>query len=257
VTHQRADRASAQHGRRRWLVLAIGVALAWGLASAQDRNPSGENTRALALLGAGSYRDAITVYSALLTGHPADLGRDEWLYNRARAFYHLDGLSQAADDLETLLNEYPASPLRPFAHRYVGACYAREGRYLTAAREYLRAWALSESPNLDSVVVASLSALIDVTVHLADITPAISELPKARLRELTRRMAPELTRARRFDAAIDLALTLGDSITAEHVRLTARGNPGPIAIALVVPLSGSRIEEGIRIARAARAALDQ
>jgi len=183
------------------------------------------------------YADAVRVFQELTGRFAGSPQADLFLFQRAKAEYHLGRLSEAAASFSYYIDRYGTKPEAPYAWYFLGNAQYRTGRASTALRSYLHAYASSQDERLDRLTSNAVRAVLREARTIAINSDAFDELPSDRRCRAVALVARELAdrgdieQARLMSAGCGQAGFRRDSNQSSEL-------PDALTIAVAAPLSG-------------------
>jgi len=106
----------------------------------------------------GRYAQAVPAFDTLARRYPDEPTGSIFLFYRLKGQYYLGQYREAVSTLEYLKGEYPAFMYAPHVAYFAANCRYKLGDLAVAIGHYLDSYSRSQSEQLDSLVVKSLSA---------------------------------------------------------------------------------------------------
>jgi len=237
------------------LLLLLQFGAGGALAESIDDAPAvvAEYARGKRLLREGNYLEAARVFGQLAERNPASGNLDLFLFNRARADYHLGNQAQALSEFNDFTERYPASTYVAHARWFIGNLYCRRGQITRAVRSFVEAWGASRDNRLTSLVESSLIELLSAP-EATGIGPAdLASLSDGRRCQLAERLGLGLESRGKVQAAREVRALCGAVSGREH----GSAPRGDLEIAVVLPFSGDLQSFGEEIYQGAVVAADQ
>ncbi len=226
---------------RVWLALLLLVFAAVGVRGddiTDEPDAVSAYTRGLRLMRESNYLDAARTFHDLADKFANSPNRDLFLFNAAKAEYHLGDLPKANATFDELLTQFPDNSLRPFVKFFQGNILYAQGRIQRALDTWTTAYPLAQiDDRLRSLTRASITAAV-----LADETRLnllrIDSLPRDLRCELARHIADAFSEEKRLTAAQQALALCSDMDRAVKSQLDSSIARQNIEIAIVLPFSG-------------------
>ncbi len=187
----------------------------------------------------GNYFDAVKTFAELEARFADSKNLDLFVFNRAKARYYLGNYSEASAAFSYFISRFVASPLLPYAHFFLGNSFYLNNEVSKGVREYLRAYRLSTYPDLDKLLVATLTSAFKNASTLSLGEADLEQLPDDKKCALAKPLAGIYAQLGETKRASDLFALCGEKLSPGTVTDIEKRNPNaPLDIAMVLPLSG-------------------
>ncbi|UCG60493.1 MAG: penicillin-binding protein activator [Candidatus Zixiibacteriota bacterium] len=223
------------------LALILAGILLTDPAAAENLNDSPDAValyaRGKRLMREKNWFDAADVFQELEGRFPGSPNIDLFVFNRAKARFHLGEHSEAAAGFNYFVSRFPESPVIAHAYHFLGNALYLKGDINRAVRAYLTAYRLSRNPELTQLVSASLLGAFRNASSLSLGAADFEDLPVDRACALIKPLSEIYLQRGESSRAADLLAICGDKIDSSAISSPSKGSAG-IQIAMVLPLSG-------------------
>ena len=223
-----------------WLLILLATTLQ-AEADTIDDSPEAVSgyTRGQRYLREGNWSEAAKVFADLESRFPDSKNLDLFVFNRAKARYYLASYGEASAAFSYFITHFASSPLIPYAHFFLGNSLYLSNDVSGGAREYLRAYRLSESDDLDKLLVSSLTTSYRNASSLSLGEADLTQLPGPKKCALAKVLADIYVSRGETRRASDLIALCGQKLDVTSTSAGANNaDNGALDIAIVLPLSG-------------------
>ena len=223
-----------------WLLILLATALQ-AEADTIDDSPEAVSgyTRGQRYLREGNWSEAAKVFADLESRFPDSKNLDLFVFNRAKARYYLASYGEASAAFSYFITHFASSPLIPYSHFFLGNSLYLSNDVSGGAREYLRAYRLSESDDLDKLLVSSLTTSYRNASSLSLGEADLTQLPGPKKCALAKVLADIYVSRGETRRASDLIALCGQKLDVTSTSAGANNaDNGALDIAIVLPLSG-------------------
>jgi branched-chain amino acid transport system substrate-binding protein len=187
----------------------------------------------------GNFFDAVKTFAELEARFANSKNLDLFVYNRAKARYYLGNYSEASAAFSYFISRFTTSPILPYAHFFLGNSLYLNGEVNKGVKEYLRAYRLSEDPDLDKLLVSSLVSAFRHATTISLGAPDLEQLTEAKKCALAKPLADIYVEIGETKRASDLLALCGEKLSpGSEAGIERKNAAGPLDIAMVLPLSG-------------------
>jgi branched-chain amino acid transport system substrate-binding protein len=221
------------------VVLSAGIT---GRAETLDDDPAvvSEYARGKRLLREEDYLEASRVFRQLSEQNPESPNLDLFVFNQAKAEFHLGNFAQAESLFLGFVSHFTSSPCLPHARFFLGNTYYLRGNLDKAVAAYIEAYGESKDSRLSDLVVQSLTDAIAGATSVRLSASLFENLSLDRRCALTGLLADSLAVRQKYQVARELAAICGRTIAyPDSASVPSASEIGPsLDVAVMLPFSG-------------------
>jgi len=221
------------------LLVVMIAGLSWADSLDDDPQAVSLYAKGKRLLREGDWYGAVRLFEELEARFPHSKNLDLFLFNRAKARYHLADYADARAGFGYFVSRYPNSTLVAHAWFFLGNARYLGSDISLATRAWLKAYALSRDDQLDRLTTSSL---IESFRNAASINLGQSDfegIGEAKKCRLVRKLAKILLERGEFNRAGALLGICGEELNLSDEQSTRfQTAKQRLEIALLLPLSG-------------------
>ncbi len=223
-----------------FLVLAVVLLAASAMAQIDDDDETRSlYARGQRLMRQGDWLGAAKTFEELAGRWPQSPNLDLFVFQRARASYHLGELAAARAGLEYYLERFEDSPESPYARFFLGNIAYRQNDLQQAVLDWIEAYRHSRDSRLDRLVRSSIRLAV---INAPALTLPVDEmvaLPPGKRCPLLRAAAEARAAVGDIDLGNAMLTPCGERLRESDLTdLPRRPVAGVFEIAMVLPFSG-------------------
>lgn len=191
------------------------------------------------LMREGDWFGAAKTFEELAGRWPQSPNADLFVFQRARANYHLGDLAAARAGFEHYLDEYNDAPEAPYARFFLGNIAYRQNDLQQAILDWIEAYRNSRDGRLDRLIRSSIRHAV---LNAPALTLPVDEmvgLPPGKRCPLLRAAAEAKAAVGDFDMGNAMLTPCGERLREEDLpAVSEHAAAGDLEVAVVLPFSG-------------------
>ncbi len=221
------------------LLVALAASLSWAENLDDDPEAVSQYAKGKRLLREGNYYAAVRLFEELEARFSNSKNLDLFVFNRAKARYHLGDHADARAGFEYFVKRFPGSGYFAHAYYFIGNTWYLTGNVDRATRAFLRSYSHSRDEQLDRLVLSSLIATFKNATSIKLGAIDFEGIPGPRKCKLIRQLAQTLVERGEFNSARAMLAICGEELAlSDDQTATFQSAKQQLEIALLLPMSG-------------------